>query len=554
MIERLSDTSLQSDILAAVPKAPLNTPCVLIIRDGWGRNPNPSHDAFNAIAIARPPVDARLSREYPTVLIRTSGEDVGLPIGADGPVMGNSEVGHQNIGAGRIVDQELMRISRAIRDGRFAANPTLLEAMRRCKSDGHRLQLMGLVSDGQVHSDLSHLIALIELARTVGVPADRIFVHAFTDGRDCSPRSAKKYIAALEEALGTNGGRIATVIGRFYAMDRDHRWDRVKCAWDCLIGRSSLTNASASAVIDAHYASPPTSTQTSDEFVPATRIDGVDGAIRDGDSVIFFNFRGDRPREIVKAFMLDDQSFHALPGGGFVRGDRRPHDLYFCTMADYERGLPVHVGFERPAKMPDIFGSWLSQQGLRQFRCAETEKYPHVTFFFNDYREEPFPGEVRSIIASPRDVATYDLKPQMSAAGVLDAVLGRIAAADCEDVIIVNFANCDMVGHTGSLAAAIQSVEVVDACVGAITDAVLAHGGSLVITADHGNVEQMKDPITGAPHTSHTNFDVPLMVVGAAFCGRSLRAGGRLADIAPTMLEMMGIEVPPAMTGRSLLV
>ena len=522
------------------------------MRDGWGRNPHPSHNAFNALLLAKTPVDDRLTREFPTVLIRTSGEDVGLPIDSNGPVMGNSEVGHQNIGAGRIVDQELMRISRAIRDGRFASNTTMREAFNRSLKNGRSVHLMGLVSDGQVHSDLSHLIALLELARDCSFPKERLFVHVFTDGRDCPPKSALGFITTLESALKKNGGRIASVIGRFFAMDRDHRWDRVAQAWECLLGRSTQCCDSAANAVEQHYAHPVSASQTSDEFVPATRISGVDGAIRDGDSVIFFNFRGDRPREIVKTFLFSESAFRALANGGFDRG-AIPKDLFFCTMAQYEQGLPVHVIFQRPAPMKDIFGSWLADQSVRQFRCAETEKFPHVTFFFNDYREEPFVGETRTIIPSPRDIATYDLKPEMSAAGVRDAVLARIAAPDCEDVIIVNFANCDMVGHTGSLPAAIQAVEVVDACVGMIVDAVMARGGSLVITADHGNVEQMKDPITGAPHTAHTNYDVPLMVVGNAFQGRSLRTDGRLADIAPTMLDMMGMPAPNAMTGRSLL-
>ncbi|MDA0213742.1 MAG: 2,3-bisphosphoglycerate-independent phosphoglycerate mutase [Planctomycetota bacterium] len=529
-----------------------NTPCVLIVRDGWGRNPHPSHNAFNALLLAKAPVDARLVREFPTVLIRTSGEDVGLPIDSNGPVMGNSEVGHQNIGAGRIVDQELMRITRAIRDGRFASNSTMREAFNRCKENGRSVHLMGLVSDGKVHSDLSHLIALLELAHDCCFPKDRLFVHAFTDGRDCPPKSALGFLATLEAALKKNGGRIATVIGRFFAMDRDHRWDRVAQAWECLLGRSARTCDTAADAVELHYAKPASTSQTSDEFVPATKIARVDGAIRDGDSVIFFNFRGDRPRELVKAFLFSESAFRALANGGFDRG-AIPTDLFFCTMAQYERGLPVRVIFDRPAPMKDILGSWLADHSLRQFRCAETEKFPHVTFFFNDYREEPFSGETRAIIPSPRDVATYDLKPEMSAIGVCDTVLARIAAPDCEDVIIVNFANCDMVGHTGSLPAAIQAVEVVDACVGKIVDAVFARGGSLVITADHGNVEQMKDPITGAPHTAHTNYDVPLMVVGNSFRGRSLRSGGRLADIAPTMLDMMNVPAPDAMTGRSLL-
>ena len=530
----------------------INTPCVLIVRDGWGRNPHPSHDAFNAVACAHTPVDERLTASSPSVLIKTSGEDVGLPIGADGPVMGNSEVGHQNIGAGRIVDQELMRITRAIRSGAFAANSTLREAFARAKSRGRKVHIMGLVSTGQVHSDLSHLIAILELAHSMSFPSDRLFVHAFTDGRDCSPRSAPAFIATLEAALAINGGRIATLIGRFFAMDRDTRWDRVSQAWECLLGRSALTAPSAAAAIAAHDAAPQSASQTSEEFIPPTRIRGVDGAIEDGDSVIFFNYRGDRPREITKAFVYDELPFRALARGAFDRG-AVPHDLYFCTMAQYEEGLPVHVIFERPPKMADILGSWLADHSITQFRCAETEKYPHVTFFFNDYREPPFSGETRSIIASRRDVATYDLAPEMSAAGVRDSVLARIASPECEDVIIVNFANTDMVGHTGNLPAAIVAVECVDRCVGAIVDAVLARGGSLIVTADHGNVEQMRDPITGLPHTAHTNYDVPLFVVGSAFEGRTLRTGGRLGDIAPTMLEMIGLAQPAAMTGRSLL-
>lgn len=529
-----------------------NTPCVLIVRDGWGRNPHPSHDAFNAIKLARIPVDERLTRDFPSVLIRTSGEDVGLPVGADGAVMGNSEVGHQNIGAGRIVDQELMRITRAVRDGSFAANATLREAFSRAQTTGRNVHIMGLVSTGLVHSDLAHLIAILELAHSLGFPAERLFVHAFTDGRDCSPHSASGFIATLEEALQTYGGRIATVIGRFYAMDRDDRWDRVSQAWECLLGRSARTAPSAAAAIAAYDLAPLSATQASEEFLTPTRIDGVDGAIEDGDSVIFFNYRGDRPRELVKAFVYDESDFRALAMGAFDRG-RVPRDLYFCTMAQYQEGLPVHVIFDRPKKMVDILGQWLADHSIAQFRCAETEKFPHVTFFFNDYREPPFARERRTIIPSPRDVATYDLKPEMSAAGVRDCVLARIASPDCEEVIIVNFANADMVGHTGNLSAAIRAVECVDACVGAIVDAVLARGGSLVVTADHGNVEQMRDPITGKPHTSHTNYDVPLLVVGSAFVGRTLRAGGRLGDIAPTMLEMIGLAQPAAMTGRSLL-
>ena len=534
-----------------MPQAPLaNVPCVLIIRDGWGENPHHAHDPFNAVRRADTPVDDALAERWPRTLIRTSGEDVGLPDGPHGPVMGNSEVGHQNIGAGRIVDQELMRITRAIRDGRFASNPALRRAFDRARH-GHRVHIMGLVSDGQVHSDIAHLEALLELAVADGVPGDRTFVHAFTDGRDTPPRSGTGYLRRLEPLLARTGARIATVSGRYWAMDRDHRWDRVARAWNALLGRDAAHEGSALAALERHYANPAAPSQDGDEFMPPTVV-VPEGAVRDGDAVIFLNFRGDRPRELVKAFVLDEAAFRALPGGGFDRG-AVPKDLLFVTMAEYEHGLPVDVAFPRAEPMKDILGDWLAAHGVAQFRCAETEKFPHVTFFFNDYREDPFAGEVREIVPSPRDVATYDLKPQMSAEGVRDAVLARLAAADCEPVIIVNFANGDMVGHTGSLDASVAAIEVVDACVGRIMDAALARGGSLIITADHGNAEQMRDPDSGSPHTAHTNYLVPLSVVGERFRGRTLRRDGRLADIAPTLLDMIGLPKPDAMTGRSLL-
>lgn len=547
-----------------------NIPCVLVIRDGWGRNPHPEHDAFNAVKLARTPVADRLEREWPTTLIRTSGEDVGLPEGPDGPTMGNSEVGHQNIGAGRIVDQELMRITRAIRDESFFSNATLVEAFTRVRDAASRggsvrLHLMGLVSDGQVHSDMEHLRALLEMARRLGVPGDRLFVHAFTDGRDTPPCAGRRYLRLVESWLAGAGpgvgpaasvarlGRIATVMGRYWSMDRDHRWDRVERAWSCLLGRGGTTAPSADSALERAYAAPEEASRAGDEFIPPTRIEGVDGSIRDGDSVIFFNFRGDRPRELVKAFVLDDEAWSKVKGGGFAR-DPRPRNLFFATMADYEEGLPVRVIFERPPRMTNILGAWISHLGLRQFRCAETEKFPHVTFFFNDYREEPFVGEARTIIPSPRDVSTYDQKPEMSADGVCGAVLERLASPDCEALIVVNFANPDMVGHTGVLSAVIRAVEKVDECVGRIVDATLARGGSLVVTADHGNAEQMIDPATGGPHTAHTSYTVPLSVVGAPFRGARVRDDGRLADIAPTLLDMMGLPKPPEMTGRSLLV
>jgi 2,3-bisphosphoglycerate-independent phosphoglycerate mutase len=526
-------------------------PVVLVIRDGWGRNPHPEHDAFNAVKIARTPCADGLEREWPTTLVRTSGEDVGLPVGPDGPVMGNSEVGHQNLGAGRIVDQELMRITRAIRGGDFARNATLRKAFERAKATGRCVHVMGLVSDGQVHSDLPHLEAILELARSMGFPSERLFVHAFTDGRDTPTEGSLRYLAWLEDVLKRTGGRIATVCGRFYAMDRDHRWERVKRAYDLLVGRDGARAASTLDAARTNLANPTSPTQAGDEFMPPTRVLDA-GVIADGDSVIFFNFRGDRPRELCKAFVLDDAAWKAVQGGGFDR-EPRPRDLFFATMAEYEQGLPVEPIFHRPEKMKDILGQVVSDAGLTQFRCAETEKFPHVTFFFNDYREAPFPGEQRTIVPSPKDVPTYDLKPEMSAFGVRDAVLGRLAAPDCERLFIVNFANPDMVGHTGSLPAAIKACETVDACVQAIVDATLARGGELVITADHGNAELMKDPVTGAPHTAHTNFTVPLTVVGPRWKNARLREDGRLGDVAPTLLQMLGLAQPAAMEGRSLL-
>ena len=527
---------------------------VLIIRDGWGKNPHPEQDSYNAVKLARTPCADDLEKNWPHTLIKTSGEDVGLPIGPDGPVMGNSEVGHQNIGAGRIVDQELMRITRAIRGGEFARNAPMIAAFERAKKSGAAVHVMGLLSDGQVHSDLSHLEAILNAAKACGVNSDKLFMHAFLDGRDTPSQGSLKYVPWLQNVLRVTGGRLATVCGRFFAMDRDHRWERVKKAYDLLTKKSGDNNSSNVDVMTAihhHIAHPLSNTERGDEFMPPTRL-LREGVIESGDTVIFFNFRGDRPRELCKAFVLDDAAWKNIQGGGF---DRAPHptQLHFLTMSQYERGLPTQVMFTRPDKMKNILGECVSSAGLTQFRCAETEKFPHVTFFFNDYREEPFPGERREIIPSPRDVPTYDMKPEMSAAGVCDAVLRRIAAPDCESLIVVNFANPDMVGHTGSLPAAIKACEVTDACVQKIINATLARAGHLVITADHGNAEQMKNPATGEPQTAHTNFTVPLYIVSPALQSAKLRSDGRLADIAPTLLQLLGVAQPVDMTGRSLI-
>jgi 2,3-bisphosphoglycerate-independent phosphoglycerate mutase len=504
---------------------PRNAPLVLIIRDGWGENPHPDHDPFNAVKLASTPVADRLMRAYPTTLIRTCGEDVGLPAG----VMGNSEVGHQNIGAGRIVDQEVMRITRAVRDGSFFENAALNGAFEHAQQTGGTVHLLGLVSDGQVHSDLDHLLALIDLAARRAFPANRLVIHAITDGRDTAPHGGLGYVERVQARLSEMGmGRIGSVMGRYYAMDRDNRWDRVALAWACLTGRGEARAApTALAAIQDYYDHPTEPSRTGDEFIIPVRIG--DAVVSNGDAIIFFNFRGDRPREITRAFMLDDRAWAGVTNGGFERGPKI-ENLYYCGMTRYEEGLPMTaVAFEKPPKMANMLGDLIARAGLTQFRCAETEKYPHVTFFFNDYREEPFDGESRLLVPSPKEVSTYDHKPEMSAYGVCDGVIERLGADDGETLIVVNFANGDMVGHTGNLEAATRAIEVADECVGRIVEATLARDGSLIVTAE------------------------ALMIVGATFKDQALRAGGRLADIAPTILAMLGLEQPPEMTGTSLL-
>ncbi|MEC9373067.1 MAG: 2,3-bisphosphoglycerate-independent phosphoglycerate mutase [Planctomycetota bacterium] len=541
--------------------APRNTPFVLIVRDGWGENPNPDHDSFNAIKLAKTPVDDALRANWPATLIHTSGEDVGLPEGT----MGNSEVGHQNIGAGRIVDQDSVRITKAIRTGDFFKNEALIGAVRAARDAGRSVHLMGIASDAGVHGLLEHLYACLELCRREG--CERVFIHAFTDGRDTAPFSGKGFLEQIASKCGEIGvGRIASVIGRYYAMDRDNRWERVAAAYHCLTGRGrtdlpprKADDAPAAAAL--YYEQPTNDSQRGDEFITPTvivgEVDAADSRIVDGDAVIFYNYRGDRPRELVKAFVLPDFEGSVKPSPdtgnkGFDRGDRL--DVRFVCMTAYEADLNpyVAVAYPKPPKMTNIGGAYFSEKGLRQFRCAETEKFPHVTFFFNDYRDDPFQGEERKILQSPR-VATYDLQPEMSAAEVRDAVLERLNSDRPDDVIVVNFANPDMVGHTGKLGAAIKAVETVDRCVGAIMERALELGGSLIITADHGNAEQMWDPDSDSPHTSHTTYDVPLFVVGEPFRDGALRDGGRLADIIPTAIEMMGMDKPREMTGESLL-
>ena len=524
-------------------------PVVLIVRDGWGRNPDPKWNHANAVHLARHPVQDRLLAEFPCTLIHTSGFDVGLPEGT----MGNSEVGHQNIGAGRVVDQESVAITKQIRNGEFFANVELNRVVGHALANRSRLHLFGLVSDAGVHALIEHLFGCLELCRRKGLR--ELYLHAFTDGRDTPPNSGLSFVQQVEAEMSRLGvGRIASVSGRYWAMDRDNRWDRVQKAYDAIVSGVGPRFASATEAIRRYYDNPPAENLAGDEFItPSVIVDPSTqsplATVRDGDAVLFFNYRGDRPRELTKAFVLDDFS-------GFTRAVRPK--VCFCTMTAYEQGLPVRVAYPKPPKMVNILGQYISGLGRRQFRCAETEKFPHVTFFFNDYREEPFPGEDRQIIPSPKalpdgtPVSTYDQIPEMSAYGICDEVVRRIDSQQY-DLLVVNFANGDMVGHTGSLPAAVKAVEHVDVCVGRILEAVARQNGSAIVTADHGNCEQMIDPETGGPHTAHTTYDVELFVVDDRFKGRRLRDGGRLADVAPTALHLMGLEAPAEMSGQSLL-
>lgn len=531
-------------------------PLLLLIRDGWGRNPHKSLHCSNAIELANTPTEDWLLATYPSTLVKSSGEDVGIPAGT----MGNSEVGHQNIGAGRIVDQEVMRITRAIRDGTFFETASLIGAFDHAAKTGGNVHVTGLCSDIGVHSVLPHLYAILEMARKKQFPGDRVFLHFVGDGRDSPPNSGLGYCREIEAKMKEIGvGRIATVVGRFYAMDRDNRWDRVEKAYRLMVQGQGRSATSATEAIQYYYDHPTNSSQVGDEFIEPTVIAGGAGKplalVADGDTVIHFNFRGDRPRELTKAFLFDPFPYEAMDKGqkktlGFAR-EGQVTNLYYASMTDWERGLPVHVIFGKPPRMKNIAGALWSDLGLTQLRCAETEKYAHVTFFFNDGREEPFPGEDRVLVDSPK-VSTYDLQPEMSAPAVCAAVLKAIAS-DKYDVIVVNFANGDMVGHTGNLQAAIKAIETVDKCDGELIRAVLEKGGCAIVCADHGNSEQMVDPESHGAYTAHTTYDTPLIVVDDTRKGTRLREGGRLADIVPTGLDLLGIKQPAEMTGESLL-
>lgn len=509
-------------------------PVVLIIRDGWGINPGGRDKAVengDATLLARTPFHDHLYATCPCCRISGSGEDVGLPAGQ----MGNSEVGHLNLGAGRIVYQDLTRINKAIREGDLEKNPVLQEAFG--KARGRRLHFLGLISDGGVHSHQDHLVALCAAAKAAG--CDDLMVHAITDGRDTDPKGGAAYLAKLETDLGPSGARISTVIGRYYAMDRDTRWERNKIAWDAIVlGRGEVRTDSPAEAAEAAYAQEP----RGDEFLlPMIFSHAGEQRVRDGDVVLWFNFRADRSRQLTEAFM--DAAF-----GGFER-EVRPQTGYY-TLTEYKESyaaLGVRVVFG-PESMTKIFGEVVAEAGLTQLRAAETEKFPHVTFFFNAGRDTPFPGEDRYLAISPKEVATYDLKPQMSAPDLAFEVVRRL---ESYDAAVINFANPDMVGHTGVVEAGVHACETIDLGVRLVVEKVLALGGKLFITADHGNCEQMRNP-DGTPNTAHTTNLVHGIYVAADAAGVRLR-DGILADIAPTLLAMLGVPQPAEMTGRSLL-
>ena len=508
-------------------------PVVLMILDGYGLNKTCEH---NAVCEGRTPIMDQLMSQCPFVQGQASGLAVGLPEGQ----MGNSEVGHLNMGAGRIVYQELTRITKSIKDGDFFEVKAFLQAVKNCREHDSALHLFGLVSDGGVHSHLTHIFGLLELAKKNGLT--KVYVHCFLDGRDTPPTSGKGYVAELEAKMKELGvGEVASVMGRYYAMDRDKNWDRVKIAYDVLTKADGAGIAGAQEAIQASYDADKT-----DEFVNPTAVlkDGVPVAtIQDHDSVIFFNFRPDRAREITRAFC--DVDFD-----GFER--ERKLDVVFVCFTDYDETIANKLVAFHKESVTNTLGEYLAANGKTQARIAETEKYAHVTFFFNGGVEEPNPGEERVLVPSPKEVATYDLKPEMSAPQVCDKLVEAIKS-DKFDVIIINFANPDMVGHTGVESAAIKAIETVDVCVGRAVEAIKETGGVMFICADHGNAEQLVDYETGEPFTAHTTNPVPFILVNAD-PSYKLREGGCLADIAPTLLELLGLAQPKEMTGTSLLI
>ena len=504
---------------------------LLLILDGWGYREETEH---NAIYAANSPVWDRLWAEYPHTLVDTSGLSVGLPAGQ----MGNSEVGHMNLGAGRVVYQSLTRIDKDIAEGKFQTNPVLTAATDKAVQSGTALHVFGLMSPGGIHSHEDQIMAMLQMALDRGV--QKVYLHAFLDGRDTPPRSALPSLVKAEKLLRDSGrGRVASLVGRFFAMDRDNRWDRVEPAYDLLTqAKSDYTYSDVSAGLEAAYAR-----DEDDEFVQATVIKAENdeaAAVEDGDVVVFMNFRADRAREMTRAFVDDDFD-------GFDRKDR-PMLGEFVMLTEYAADIDTACAYP-PEKLNNVLGAWLAEQGKTQLRIAETEKYAHVTFFFNGGREEPFANEDRELIPSPQ-VKTYDLKPEMSAFEVTDKLVAAINSGKY-DAIICNYANGDMVGHTGDFEASVKAVEAVDQCLGRIVEAIQSNDGHLLVTADHGNVEQMLDPETGQPLTSHTNGPVPLVYVGSS--ALNFVSQGSLCDLAPTMLSLMQLPIPAEMTGKVLL-
>ena len=508
----------------------MKKPTVLLILDGYGER---KEKEGNAIALAKTPVMDRLKKEFPYVEGQASGLFVGLPDGQ----MGNSEVGHMNMGAGRIVYQELTRITKSIQDGDFFENKALKAAVEHCKKEDSALHFMGLVSSGGVHSHIEHIYGLLELAKRAGLK--KVYLHAFLDGRDTPPDCGKSFLLAVEKKMQELGvGEIATISGRYYAMDRDKNYDRVEKAYRAMVDGTGEKASSVEEAIDASYAK-----KVYDEFVLPTVIekDGAVHTVSDGDAMIFFNFRPDRAREICHAFCDDDFSF-------FERGARK--NIFFVCFTDYDPTIPnKHVAFEKE-EIHNTLGEVVSNLGKNQLRIAETEKYAHVTFFFNGGKEEPYENEDRILVPSPKEVPTYDLKPEMSCYTVTEKLTEAIRSGKY-DLVVANFANPDMVGHTGVLPAAIKAIEVVDECMGKVVDAVESMHGNLFILADHGNADIMIDEKTGEPYTAHTTNPVPFILVSEE--KHKLREGGCLADVAPTLLELMGIPQPKEMTGKSLL-
>ncbi len=515
-------------------------PFVLIIMDGWGINPRKEG---NAIALARTPNIDKLSRTWPHTAVRTSGEAVGLPEGQ----MGNSEVGHQNIGAGKRVLQDYTRVSESIRDGSFYSNPALLKAIEHVKKNSSQLHICGLLGNGGVHAHESHLEALLRLAQMHDI--ERVYIHAFTDGRDSSPTGGVEFMQQLQaRAQAINAphpAQVATVSGRYYAMDRDNRWDRTGMTYFAMTRAEGQHANSAVEAIQQSY-----DKKVTDEFIVPTVImeDGHPVAVvKEGDALIHYNFRPDRARQLTKAFVLNELPPQAE--GKFNRGPRI-RDLQYVMMTEYEEGLDAEVAYRADeVEMP--LARVVSDAGMRQFHTAETEKYAHVTYFINGRRETPFQGEERILVPSPK-VPTYDLQPEMSAAGITDTAIEHIRGGQY-DLVIMNYANADMVGHTGDIAATIKGVEAVDTGVGRVVEATLAVGGGLLITADHGNAEQLIEYDTGKPFTAHTTYPVPLYLVVPQYAQAKLRTDGILADVSPTILQIMGIPQPKDMTGKSLL-